>query len=139
MSVVPPFPFAPYVPRESPTPTPFHTRSATPALGSPVETQEPVSFPMAELERLAQTHRKQVSVSDTDGSATVPTIIKLRYLAVYFAFNLGLTLFNKAVMIHVRPVAFLTVWGVRRRRHFNFREAVFHFLTPQHHTLCSKL
>ena len=36
-----------------------------------------------------------------DGSASVPTWIKCKYLAVYFLFNLGLTLYNKAVMVQV--------------------------------------
>lgn len=101
-----PFPLAPYVPRESPTPTPFHTRSASPALGAPSIPLETASFPMARLEELAQTHEVQVPTSVTDGSATIPTATKLRYLAVYFMFNLGLTLFNKAIMIQVRSAAF---------------------------------
>jgi len=36
-----------------------------------------------------------------DGSASVPTWIKCKYLAIYFLFNLGLTLYNKAVMMQV--------------------------------------
>lgn len=36
-----------------------------------------------------------------DGSASVPTWIKCKYLAIYFLFNLGLTLYNKAVMVQV--------------------------------------
>ena len=67
---------------------------------------EQASITMATLDRLAETHEKQVSVSVTDGSATVPTTTKLKYLVIYFAFNLGLTLFNKAVMIKVCPEAF---------------------------------
>lgn len=37
-----------------------------------------------------------------DGSASVPTWTKCKYLAIYFLFNLGLTLYNKAVMVQVR-------------------------------------
>lgn len=37
-----------------------------------------------------------------DGSAGVPTWTKCKYLAIYFLFNLGLTLYNKAVMVQVR-------------------------------------
>ncbi len=36
-----------------------------------------------------------------DGSVYVSTAMKMKYLAVYFFFNLGLTLYNKAVMIKV--------------------------------------
>lgn len=125
-----PFPLAPYVPRESPTPTPFNTRPASPALGDPSIPLETASFPIARLEELAQTHGKQVSTSITDGSATIPTATKLRYLVVYFLFNLGLTLFNKAVMIQVRSRAFLVGFGIRRRRRFNFGVAVYAFLAP---------
>jgi hypothetical protein len=39
-----------------------------------------------------------------DGSAAVPVGVKLRYLAVYFVFNLGLTVFNKVVMGNVSYV-----------------------------------
>ncbi|KAA6416386.1 MAG: phosphate phosphoenolpyruvate translocator [Lasallia pustulata] len=106
MPVIQPFPLAPHVPRESPTPTPYPTRSGTPSHGVLVCSPEPASFPIAKLEKLARTHGKQVPVNISDGSATVPAITKLKYLAVYFAFNLGLTLFNKAVMIQF-PYPFL--------------------------------
>ena len=36
--------------------------------------------------------------SVVDGSAAVSTRVKLQYLAVYFAVNLGLTMYNKVVM-----------------------------------------
>ncbi|MCJ1305815.1 UAA transporter [Hypocenomyce scalaris] len=91
---------------DSPTPTPFQTRSGSPVNGAPVHSMEQASITMATLDRLAETHEKQVSVSVTDGSATVPTTTKLKYLVIYFAFNLGLTLFNKAVMIKF-PYPFL--------------------------------
>ncbi len=42
-----------------------------------------------------------VKVSATDGSSSVSTTSKLQILLVYFLFNLGLTLYNKAVMIMV--------------------------------------
>ncbi len=44
---------------------------------------------------------ENVKVAVADGSATVPTRVKLIYLAIYFILNLGLTLYNKAVMIKV--------------------------------------
>ena len=133
MPVVHPLPLAPHVPRESPTPTPYPTPTGTPSYGVPVCSPEPASFPIAKLEELARTHGKQVPVNISDGSATVPAITKLRYLAIYFAFNLGLTLFNKAVMIQVCKGAFITVCGVRRRRRFRFLKAAFGFSTPAHH------
>jgi len=49
------------------------------------------------LSRMAVHHDAGVA----DGSARVPTWIKCKYLAVYFLFNLGLTLYNKAVMVQV--------------------------------------
>ncbi|KAL8753112.1 MAG: hypothetical protein Q9199_005283 [Rusavskia elegans] len=52
-----------------------------------------------ELEGMAQ-------VSTIDGSASVTVASKIHVLLVYFAFNLGLTLYNKAVMIKF-PFPFL--------------------------------
>ncbi|KAL8803393.1 MAG: hypothetical protein Q9182_003191 [Xanthomendoza sp. 2 TL-2023] len=40
-------------------------------------------------------------VSAMDGSAGVSAASKIQVLLVYFAFNLGLTLYNKAIMIRV--------------------------------------
>ncbi|KAL8732635.1 MAG: hypothetical protein Q9166_002610 [cf. Caloplaca sp. 2 TL-2023] len=45
-----------------------------------------------EVEGMAQ-------VSSIDGSASVSAAAKIQVLLIYFAFNLGLTLYNKAVMI----------------------------------------
>lgn len=112
----------------SPTATPVQTRSGSPTRGDvlhhtvedatefmtklnhikkPTMSSEPVAAethtgskgPIA----LAELDEKLVlkSVSATDGSAAVSTSTKVKYLIVYFAFNLGLTLFNKAVMIAV--------------------------------------
>lgn len=57
------------------------------------------------MERLSAIfhHREadNVKVAVADGSATVPAKVKLIYLAIYFLLNLGLTLYNKAVMIKV--------------------------------------
>ncbi|KAL9023698.1 MAG: hypothetical protein Q9180_008137, partial [Flavoplaca navasiana] len=54
-----------------------------------------------ELQGMAQ-------VSTIDGSASVTVASKVQVLLVYFAFNLGLTLYNKAVMIKVSfPFPFL--------------------------------
>lgn len=47
-----------------------------------------------ELEEMAQ-------VSTIDGSASVTVASKIQVLLVYLSFNLGLTLYNKAVMIKV--------------------------------------
>lgn len=45
--------------------------------------------------------KKLRSVSSTDGSERVSIFTKARYLIFYFAFNLALTLFNKALLIEV--------------------------------------
>ena len=88
---------------DSPTATPFQTRS-----GSPVHTSNVKHSPgegdaaIACMWSILKSRRSsQVIVSSVDGSATVPATTKFKHLAVYFAFNLGLTLFNKAVMIQV--------------------------------------
>ena len=47
-----------------------------------------------EVEGMAQ-------VNTIDGSASVSAASKIQVLLIYFAFNLGLTLYNKAVMIRV--------------------------------------
>lgn len=41
-------------------------------------------------------------VSVTDGSANTSTATKVKFLALYFAANLGLTLYNKYIMLKVR-------------------------------------
>ena len=112
----------------SPTATPVQTRSGSPTRGKimPHTVEEATDF-MSKLDdlmgpsfssapddaekRLGSTkpvaitepNEKLVlkSVSATDGSAAISTSTKVKYLIVYFAFNLGLTLFNKAVMIAV--------------------------------------
>ena len=112
----------------SPTATPVQTRSGSPTradvlrhtveeatefmtklnhIKKPAMSSEPVAAethtgskgPIA----LAEPDGKLVlkSVSATDGSAADSTCTKVKYLIVYFVFNLGLTLFNKAVMIAV--------------------------------------
>ncbi len=48
----------------------------------------------SEVEGMAQ-------VNTIDGSASVSAASKIQVLLIYFAFNLGLTLYNKAVMIRV--------------------------------------
>lgn len=112
----------------SPTATPIQTRSGSPTRGMviPHTVEETTNFmnrlndlmgPSLSLEPNAaekpassnkpiaftEPDEKVVlkSVSTTDGSATVATSTKVKYLIIYFAFNLGLTLFNKAVMIAV--------------------------------------
>lgn len=112
----------------SPTATPVQTRSGSPPRGKaiPHTVEEATDF-MSKLNDLmgpsvssepnaaeepAGSDKPTVftdpdeklvlkSVSATDGSATVSTSTKVKYLTIYFAFNLGLTLFNKAIMIAV--------------------------------------
>lgn len=112
----------------SPTATPVQTRSGSPARGKvmPHTVEEATDF-MSKLNDLmgssvssepiaaetptgsnqpiafAEPDEKLglKPVSATDGSATISTSTKVKYLIIYFAFNLGLTLFNKAVMIAV--------------------------------------
>ncbi|MCJ1468366.1 UAA transporter [Pseudocyphellaria aurata] len=110
----------------SPTATPIHTRSGSPTRGKvmPHTVEEADDFigklndlmgpnpssessatekPVGSKEPIAVTELDEKSalesVSATDGSATVSTSTKIKYLVMYFVFNLGLTLFNKAVMI----------------------------------------
>ena len=54
------------------------------------------------LEAMAQ-------VSTIDGSASVTVASKVQVLLIYFAFNLGLTLYNKAVMIKVSIITASTM------------------------------
>lgn len=65
------------------------------AAEKPTSSNNPIAFTEPDEKVLLR------SVSTTDGSATVSTSTKVKYLIIYFAFNLGLTLFNKAVMIAV--------------------------------------
>ena len=112
----------------SPTATPVQTRSGSPTRGKvmPHTVEEAADF-MNKLDdlmgpnfssgpdgaetrlgsskpiELTEPDEKLVlkPVSATDGSAAISTSTKVKYLIVYFAFNLGLTLFNKAIMIAV--------------------------------------
>ena len=103
---------------QSPTPTPLHTRAGSPDHGVAMphshekakQTVEALNDlmsdedtqPIAEtLDVLMPKEEKLVPVSDIDGSANVSTTSKLCNLVMYFTFNLGLTIFNKAVMIQV--------------------------------------
>lgn len=45
---------------------------------------------------------KATLVSITDGSAKISTVTKVKFLAFYFTANLGLTLYNKYIMLKVR-------------------------------------
>lgn len=102
----------------SPTPTPLHTRAgsldrgvATPhnhekakqtvdvlnVLMSHKSSQLPTNV----ADPLKTDQQELVPVSVVDGSASVSTASKFYNLALYFVFNLGLTLFNKVVMIEV--------------------------------------
>ena len=93
---------------QSPTATPHHTRAGTPIHEklldrSGSETNET----MAALNALMKPSHgkseetKMTRVSHIDGSADVSLATKLNFLMVYLVFNLGLTLYNKAVMIQV--------------------------------------
>lgn len=111
----------------SPTATPVHTRSASPTRGKvmPHTVKEATNFESKLNDQMGSSvvssesittdtpsgSNKPITfakpdeklglkpVSATDGSATVSTVTKVKYLIIYFTFNLGLTLFNKAVMI----------------------------------------
>lgn len=95
----------------SPTATPAQTRSGSPTLGSPIPhtSAETIKF-MNDLHEIAgkdatsditNSTATMTSAGVIDGSVYVSTAMKMKYLAVYFFFNLGLTLYNKAVMIKV--------------------------------------
>ena len=89
---------------ESPTTTPFHTRSTTPSQDVPrphsaVDSRATVAGLFSVL---GERHSNLAEVGVVDGSVTVPAAVKLKYLGVYFALNLGLTFFNKIVMSKVR-------------------------------------
>ena len=92
----------------SPTATPHHTRAGTPTHDkllqrSGTETNET----MIALNALMRPscgkpeETKMTRVSLIDGSADVSVATKINFLMVYLIFNLGLTLYNKAVMIQV--------------------------------------
>lgn len=55
------------------------------------------------LNPLISQEAELIPVHIIDGSANVTTASKIYHLSLYLAFNLGLTLFNKAVMIQVCP------------------------------------
>ena len=87
----------------SPTPTPENTRAGSPIHNNiRLHTLEETNIATAMGRFTLEERDKSVAVSIVDGSAAVPTITKFKYLAVYFLFNLGLTLFNKFLMTKVR-------------------------------------
>ena len=90
---------------ESPVNTPYNTRAGSPIHGlSSTHRQAEDHDAMNNIwSTWKARHATKTVVSDVDGSAHVPALTKLKYLAIYFAFNLGLTLYNKAVMIQVWP------------------------------------
>ena len=87
----------------SPTHTPFHTRAPSPVHQLYVpHTPRQAQATMNDIREIFRRRESEkVTVSITDGSAMVPATTKMSYLAIYFFFNLGLTLFNKALMIKV--------------------------------------
>lgn len=93
----------------SPTATPHHTRAGTPIRGKLLDNSgTEATETMAALNALIKPSRgmpeeaEVTRVSIVDGSANVSIATKLNFLMIYFIFNLGLTLYNKAVMIKVR-------------------------------------
>ena len=57
---------------------------------------------------------KKVAVSITDGSAMVPATTKMSCLVIYLFFNLGITLFNKALMIKVCRYGFQSFMSITK-------------------------
>ncbi|MCJ1249038.1 UAA transporter [Trapelia coarctata] len=95
---------------ESTTPTPFPTRAHSPVrqLAAPHDPEE-VEATMEQLNAIFQQREmEEVNVAVVDGSVFVPTMAKLIYLAIYLLLNLGLTLYNKEVMIKFPFPFFLT-------------------------------
>lgn len=93
----------------SPTATPHHTRAGTPIQGKLLDLRgREATETMAALSALVEPphemleETKLMRVSLVDGSANISVATKLNFLVVYFIFNLGLTLYNKAVMIKAR-------------------------------------
>lgn len=93
---------------QSPTATPHHTRAGSPVRGKLLgHTDKEATQTVAALNALmnsageASEEMKMIRVSLADGSASVSVATKLKFLIVYFIFNLGLTLYNKAIMIKV--------------------------------------
>lgn len=97
----------------SPTATPAQTRSGSPMRRTlmPHTATETLRF-MSDLHAVAGKNapkklftvtlgKAMASVGQLDGSEGVSTATKMKFLAIYFFFNLGLTLYNKAVMIQV--------------------------------------
>lgn len=94
---------------DSTTPTPLHTRTHSPVRPLAVpHTPVVAEATMEQLHAIFQEREaEKVEVAVVDGSAAVATQVKLVYLAIYFLLNLGLTLYNKAVMIKVSSVPHL--------------------------------
>lgn len=88
---------------ESPTATPYQTRSGSPNHESSViHTMAEGSAALTCIWSIWRSRQSShATASVVDGSATVPAMTKFKYLAIYFAFNLAITLYNKAVMIQV--------------------------------------
>ena len=87
---------------QSPTPTPYPTRACSPvnAHHQP-HSEEDAHTTMEKLRSMIQRQEPILPVNVVDGSVTVSNLTKFKYLAIYFAFNLGLTLYNKALMSQV--------------------------------------
>ena len=88
---------------ESATPTPFPTRTHSPACELVAShNSEETEATMEQLNASFQQREvEEINVAVVDGSAFVPAMVKLIYLTIYLLLNLGLTLYNKEVMIKV--------------------------------------
>lgn len=108
----------------SPTPTPYHTRAGSPVRGISTphtaeqakETMEAINALMPEDSEVTDARdaskpekAELISVSIVDGSANVSAASKIVHLSIYFTFNLGLTLFNKAIMVQVGSSYYVSV------------------------------
>ena len=108
----------------SPTPTPHPTRAGTPTheklldrsggAATTKETMAALNQALVQPQPAMLEETKTMRVSLVDGSAKVSVATKLNYLMLYFIFNLGLTLYNKAIMIKVRMIPRLARFRTQR-------------------------
>ena len=65
--------------------------------------QDPVNYDTSDLSGLTKLDESAMTlVNVVDGSATVSTRIKIKFLMFYFAANMGLTVYNKLILVDVR-------------------------------------
>ena len=68
-------------------------------------------------------YKDKTSNSPIAAEYSIPTQKKLIYLSVYFGLNLGLTLYNKALLGNVSSQFMIIIWEMSSNQHF----AQFHF------------